>query len=96
MSKCQYDHVKIISAYSIHMDMKFVALIIALAVIVLVACVLVARVHKETFTMKLFRPPSEKTVPELWDPASVQTMVLPGPNAPYLVTERGNPRKYQR
>ena len=78
------------------MDMKFVALIIALALIVLVACVLVARVHKETFTMKLFRPPSEKTVPELWDPASVQTMVLPGINAPYLVTERGNPRKYQR
>ena len=78
------------------METKFVALIIVLAVVVLVACVLVAKAHKEKFTMKLFRPPYSKTVPEKWDPASVRTTVLPGPIAPYLLTEDGNPRKYQR
>ena len=78
------------------METKFVALFIALAVIVLVAFVLVAKARKEKFTMKLFRPPYSKIVPEIWDPASVKTMVLPGQRAPYLLIEDGDPRKYRR
>ena len=78
------------------METRFVALIIALAVIIIVACVLFAKARTEKFTMKLFRPPYTKTVPELWDPASVNTMVLPGQRAPYLLIEDGDPRKYRR